>query len=884
MFICFVLLFFSTGYSQTKSVTVDFNSSTTKLKDLLGINVGPDKSPLGYTDAGIKWVRTHDYYGPCDYNNYTNFYNPATKTFDPAFDPYNSANYSWLSSDYKMDSIARFGLTPYFRLGYSYPQLSTPVTPPFDSDGRSFTKFAGICKMTVMHYSYGWNSGFYYAIPYWEILNEPDNTYFWKGTPSNYYNLYKAVSDTLKAYNPNLKVGGPGAVAFTIVTHNKTYLDDFLSFCQTNNVKLDFYSWHMYGMVNPYCLKSYADTVKNMLNYYGFPYAESHVTEINRELSASSPYNDSPKGAAYIASTLITSQDTYIDKYFWYRGTKLPGSLFNDDTLGAPNLTWNAYSYKMMSYLIKETPNKLVSTGNEVVEFNRTKDTTNLMILSGKSDDGQKVYVMISNLKSIYKQLNVVLNNLPWSPLQVVEIKINTVKNGSRYLETRTTSLGGSSMAVTITNVDTPAVYLVRLSLTNVNLSGKITLDNTTPTPLPGAKLTFSGALLNDSTFTDSDGNYTMQLPANWTGTVTPSKINYTFTPALLQFSNVLESLTNQNFVAKSITSEFATVWPGDTNNDGIVNQADILPIGFYWNASGPARQNASTAWLAQSCSLWTPAAAVYADANGNGTVNQEEILAIGLNWNKTHSTLKNSGLYRFVSATSTFLIDNISKNQDEIYFKLKIDPADKTLKNIFGISFEVDYSASSKGIEEINIYPENDLTGKVLNYSHPDKPAGKIGFGVAIIQRSDENNTVNPVVFIKLKSTDIKNIQNIKIKDINAITNDGVIITLKDCNINLNLTDIMDKKTIDCFELKQNYPNPFNPNTRIEYQIPQESYVTLKIYNALGQEIKTLVNRKQNPGVFHAEFNASYLPSGIYFYRLTTDNFSEMKKMILQK
>jgi uncharacterized protein (TIGR02145 family) len=85
-------------------------------------------------------------------------------------------------------------------------------------------------------------------------------------------------------------------------------------------------------------------------------------------------------------------------------------------------------------------------------------------------------------------------------------------------------------------------------------------------------------------------------------------------------------------------------------------------------------------------------------------------------------------------------------------------------------------------------------------------------------------------------------------------------------------------------FELKQNYPNPFNPSTNIKYQIRNNGIVTLKVFNALGQEIETLVNEKQNAGTYEITFDASKHPSGIYYYRISTDKFSDTKKMLLVK
>ena len=83
---------------------------------------------------------------------------------------------------------------------------------------------------------------------------------------------------------------------------------------------------------------------------------------------------------------------------------------------------------------------------------------------------------------------------------------------------------------------------------------------------------------------------------------------------------------------------------------------------------------------------------------------------------------------------------------------------------------------------------------------------------------------------------------------------------------------------------LFQNYPNPFNPSTVIRYQLPVNSFVSLKIYNALGQEVQTLINEVQDAGYKSAEFNATNLPSGIYFYRLQAGSFTDVRKMAVMR
>ncbi len=83
-------------------------------------------------------------------------------------------------------------------------------------------------------------------------------------------------------------------------------------------------------------------------------------------------------------------------------------------------------------------------------------------------------------------------------------------------------------------------------------------------------------------------------------------------------------------------------------------------------------------------------------------------------------------------------------------------------------------------------------------------------------------------------------------------------------------------------FALRQNYPNPFNPSTTIKYDLSVDSRVTLKVFNILGQEVVTLVSEDQKAGYRSVEWNASNMASGVYFYRLQAESFSEIRQLIL--
>mgnify|MGYP001495128033 FL=1 len=85
-------------------------------------------------------------------------------------------------------------------------------------------------------------------------------------------------------------------------------------------------------------------------------------------------------------------------------------------------------------------------------------------------------------------------------------------------------------------------------------------------------------------------------------------------------------------------------------------------------------------------------------------------------------------------------------------------------------------------------------------------------------------------------------------------------------------------------FLLKQNYPNPFNPSTVIEFGVPSDMWVSLKVFNVLGREVATLVNERLSAGFYTHNFDASGLPSGLYFYKLQSGDYSKTMKMTVMK
>ncbi|MCH8035074.1 MAG: T9SS type A sorting domain-containing protein [Bacteroidetes bacterium] len=142
------------------------------------------------------------------------------------------------------------------------------------------------------------------------------------------------------------------------------------------------------------------------------------------------------------------------------------------------------------------------------------------------------------------------------------------------------------------------------------------------------------------------------------------------------------------------------------------------------------------------------------------------------------------------------------------------------------------------------------------------------------------------PIYFGPTGFFDDRNMKNIFIE---SIKKELFLGTAKGIYKTTIITNIANDNNVEYnFSLNQNYPNPFNPSTTISYQIPETSFITIKMYDVLGNEIATLVNEEKPAGSYEVEFHTAIyswqLTSGMYFYQLKVGNYVETKKMLLIK
>ena len=144
---------------------------------------------------------------------------------------------------------------------------------------------------------------------------------------------------------------------------------------------------------------------------------------------------------------------------------------------------------------------------------------------------------------------------------------------------------------------------------------------------------------------------------------------------------------------------------------------------------------------------------------------------------------------------------------------------------------------------------------------------------------------TTNDTIWIAQGNWIVQDIIPANPVDLSLLGIPGFYIPGLETKLTDEIVSVANEETIPAgFVLEQNYPNPFNPLTMIKYSIPSSGRVTLKVFNTLGQQVRTLVDEYQESNTYIKEFNAAGLSSGIYFYQLTSGTFCSTKKMILIK
>jgi hypothetical protein len=199
--------------------------------------------------------------------------------------------------------------------------------------------------------------------------------------------------------------------------------------------------------------------------------------------------------------------------------------------------------------------------------------------------------------------------------------------------------------------------------------------------------------------------------------------------------------------------------------------------------------------------------------------------------------TYTSTSYFDEVSFSAVIPVELTSFTASVVGNSVKLEWATATETNNKG--FEIQRGTNNRDLVTVGFVKGNGTTTEKHNYSYVD------------------NNELAGTVYYRLKQTDFDGRHDYS-----------------------NVVEVT--KVVTSYALAQNYPNPFNPTTAITYSIPQNSFVTLKVYNVLGSEVAELVNGEVQAGVHKVNFNGFDLNSGVYFYTIKAGNFSETKKLML--
>jgi len=422
-------------------VRVDCSQQLGTIRPLHGVNNGPvnygetiDVSAY-YRELKIPLARLHDSEWP----------NPDVVDIHAIFpdlnsDPGLAENYRFSRTDDYVKAIVDTGARIVYRLGESIEttQKKYNVAPPSD-----YEKWTGACIGIIRHYNEGWGDGFRYAIPYWEIWNEPENRpNMWTSSDEDYYRLYATAATAIKARFPELKVGGPSIGAPGELARQSAgglveaqegaegerlkptaFLQGFLDYCKSSSVPLDFFSWHTYSD-NPYVFAQKARAVRRLLDEYGFIVTENHLNEWNYL-----PDNDwtpmslpgqglvrqrwyekmgGAHGAAFVVCTLIYLQDSPVDVANFYSGDTNQFGLFNQ--YGAPKKTF--YAMKAFVALL-DTPVRVKASGSKPAGAWAGKPG-DMAVCAGINQAGTEAAILVGYFRCDEKDLQLSIEHLPW--------------------------------------------------------------------------------------------------------------------------------------------------------------------------------------------------------------------------------------------------------------------------------------------------------------------------------------------------------------------------------------------------------------------------------------------------------------------------------------
>jgi photosystem II stability/assembly factor-like uncharacterized protein len=334
-------------------------------------------------------------------------------------------------------------------------------------------------------------------------------------------------------------------------------------------------------------------------------------------------------------------------------------------------------------------------------------------------------------------------------------------------------------------------------------------------------------------------------------------------------------------------------VWPGDCDNNGVVNAADVLPIGVYYGQTINGSNFPGMQWKGYTREGWpndTPKKKICADANGDGSINSADVLAVGLNYGKTHQPVVLGKTVSPQLADGAIQVGS-PETKAALGSTLRIPITLTSSKPVYGIAFNLKYgtnsSANASNVKLLRVDTASSMLGGGLMVSRISDEDGLAEIGLTKTRGVGATQGVIMKLVFEAPSKDPLwvEVSNVKGNDEhgNAVNLSGSVFR-SDAAGPSGSSSIPTENA-----LLQNYPNPFNPATSIRFQLSDASMVSIKMFDILGREVVTLVNEERAAGSYTVRWDATGVPSGIYCCRLAVRNqagqmFMQTRRMTFVK
>lgn len=336
------------------------------------------------------------------------------------------------------------------------------------------------------------------------------------------------------------------------------------------------------------------------------------------------------------------------------------------------------------------------------------------------------------------------------------------------------------------------------------------------------------------------------------------------------------------NFIGSLAEEIVVVVRPGDTNNDGVVDEADVLALGTYWLSGGPKTMDRNLNWNRRAKQQWVPGMSTFADTNGDGVVDYRDLQPIGMFFGKSTVSSRIS-IRRLYS-------ENFGTSEES---RIRLMVHLPVLRFINGISGKIRLNSVDFSNYDIQLNPLFRLatdadSGNLIRWKHVSDNV--ISFAWTL----KNSNSLQPIraetdlfeLIIESLSGDPIN-GELTIEDLILLDNVGYQHPLTEIDVVTIFGTHTEKVTPDVphrFELIPAFPNPFNPGTTIGWKMPQPGRVTIKLWDITGREVMVLADKTYYNQVNYEYIDARNFSSGVYLVTIANNSHVLTQRIMLLK